>query len=165
MLARFLAAALLVTTLNACGGSGPATRDGATRSRPITLTVPFDSAQNPLTRPPTVVVQARAVCADDGTCSGMFIDFRNPGGNDLFLNYTPVTAEVDGEMYQWPEIVANEQRISVATGVFLRLALDPAKFRRLAFAEQVTFYLGSTPFEIDFARRATFRELIDVIQQ
>lgn len=155
--------ALLLGGLSACSGAGSAS-DGALRSRPITLMVPYESAQNPLTRPPSVIVQARAVCPEGGACTGLYIDFRNPGGNDLYLNYTPVTAEVDGELYEWPEIVANEQRVSVASGVFLRLALDPGKFRRLAYAQEVTFNLGSTPFRLAFDRRAPFRELLEQVQ-
>ncbi len=160
----FLACVVLV--LASCASSGPSQGpDGSLRSRPITLAVPFESVQNPLMRPPALTVQARAVCGgNEEGCAGVYLDFRNPGGNDLYLNYTPVTAQVDGELYQWPEIVANEQRVSVAVGVFLRLSFDPVKFRQLAFAQEVTFNLGSTPFALDYQQRAPFRELLDRMQ-
>lgn len=156
---------LLLLVLGACSAPGPlTTHDGTMRSRTITLSVPHDATANPLTHPPTVHLTARAVCPEDAACSGFFFDFRNPGGSDLFLHYTPVSADVDGELFEWPEIVLNEQRMATATGTFLQLGVDAAKFRQIAFAQEVTFHLGTNPFRLDYARRAPFRELLDAVQ-
>ncbi len=156
---------LLLVVLSACSTSGPAAeRDGTTRSRPISLTVPHDATANPLAPPQAVLLTARAVCPPGEGCSGFFLDFRNPGGSDLFLNYTPVSAEVDGEQFAWPEIVLNEQRMATARGTFLKLGVDAAKFRKIAFAQEVTFHLGTTAFRLEFDRRGPFRELLDGVQ-
>ena len=161
---RFLVLLLLVA-LGACSASGPAAqRDGTTRSRPISLVVPHDATANPLAPPQAVLLTARAVCPPGEECSGFFLDFRNPGGSDLFLNYTPVSADVDGEQFTWPEIVLNEQHMATATGTFLKLGVDVGKFRKMAYAQEVTFRLGTATFRLEFERRAAFRELLDSVQ-
>ncbi len=155
----------LLLAISACGTSGPVQqRDGNMRSQPITLRVPHEATANPLVAPPTFLLIARAVCPEDEGCSGFFLDFCNPGGSDLYLDYTPVIATVDGEVFTWPDIIATEQRMASATGTFLQLGVDAAKFRKIAFAQEVVFNLGSNRFTIRHEQRVPLRQLLDAVQ-
>ncbi len=161
---RLLLVCCLAALAGACGTSNTAQRAGARRAQPITLRVPVEATSNPLAPQATIQLVARAVCSDQAPCEGFSLDFRNTGGNDFFIHYVPVTADVDAERFEWPDVTLNEQRPAQAVGTFLQLGVDARKFRQIAFARDVTFYLGGTPFEVGYKQREPLRRLLAALE-
>lgn len=152
---------IVLLTVSACGSSGTV----RPKARPIVVTLPQHTTANLLVAPPRLHVTASAVCRDGEGCTAYAVSFRNSGGNDLFLNYVPVTAEVDGQAMSWPEVVADPQRRPVGvSSVFLILGVEADDFRKMAEARSVTFNLGTTPLPLTYEQRAPFRDLIATVE-
>jgi hypothetical protein len=166
---RFLLALCLLVASGCSSSSVQQTTDegqAALRTRPIPI---YEDASASMTlRSAEAPYQITAITrCPDANCAqgGAFLVVRSMRGvHSGTINYIPVTMNVDGVQYTWPELDNTVQQQRVASGEILRLAMDITKLRAVAFGDDVDLNLGSTRFPLTYNQREPLRQLIAELQ-
>lgn len=157
MLAGILACGAL---LAACTSSGTELADRERlRSNPVVMTV--DLGADALGGARNLMMRAFATCTEE-RCPGEFVELAisNQGSTPLRGFYRTLRVWAGPMAMTWDDLpFGTAGQASIPTGEFLRVDVDPEFFRMLAEEPRVIVELGSVRFQLDYTRRATFRQM------